>query len=62
MSEIHTHIVERLRDAMVERLRTALKKLLQTSLTAYQESEAAIAAAKARQDGIAAARAARKEQ
>jgi hypothetical protein len=42
-------------------LREALEKLVQTSLTAYHESEAAIAAAKAWQDAIAAARVALKE-
>jgi hypothetical protein len=76
MSEKHTDIVERLRDAMVEigygdrleaadeieQLRAALEKLVQTSLIAYHESEAAIAAAKAWQDAIAAARAAMKGQ
>jgi hypothetical protein len=45
----------------IETLRAALEKLLQTPLTAYHESEAAIAAVKASQDAIAAARAALKE-
>jgi hypothetical protein len=45
----------------IEKLREALEKLVQTSLTAYHESEAAIAAAKAWQDAIAAARVALKE-
>jgi hypothetical protein len=46
----------------LERLRAALEKLVQTSLTAYHESEAAIAAAKSWHDALAAARAALKEQ
>jgi hypothetical protein len=44
------------------RLHAALDKLVQASLTAYHESEAAIAAAKAWQDAIAAARTALKER
>jgi hypothetical protein len=52
----------RVLEAENERLRAALEKLVQTSLTAYHESEAAIATAKAWHDALAAARATLKDQ